>query len=141
MFFLWNQSINIIYPNRGMCLWSPIMKRKEIITWTHFYPNWKSNFNYKNGRKRCISCETKPSISFIPMRKMCLWCLIMKKKNIITWIYFYPNWQTNFYSKNGGKWSFSYETKVSIHLSQWAEWAFGTQSERKKDYYANPSLS
>ena len=33
----------------------------------------------------------------------------------------------NFDSKNGGKWSFSHETKASIPLSQWGEWIFGAQ--------------
>ena len=30
--------------------------------------------------------------------------------------------------KNGGKRSFSYETKASIHLSQQGEWVYGAQS-------------
>ena len=30
--------------------------------------------------------------------------------------------------KNGGKWSLSYETKASIHLSQWGECVYGAQS-------------
>ena len=29
--------------------------------------------------------------------------------------------------KNGGEWSFSYETQVSIHLSQCGEWIYGAQ--------------
>ena len=29
--------------------------------------------------------------------------------------------------KNGGKRSFSYKTKASIHLSQWGEWVYDTQ--------------
>ena len=34
--------------------------------------------------------------------------------------------------KNGRKKSFSYETKTSIHLSQWAEWVYGSQSWKEK---------
>ena len=34
--------------------------------------------------------------------------------------------------KNGGKSSFSYKTKVSIHLSQWVEWIYGAQSLKEK---------
>ena len=59
-----------------------------------------------------------------------------KKKDIITWIHVHPNLQMKFILKNHRKWSFSYETKVSIHLSQWREWVYGTQSwtERKLLY-------
>ena len=47
-----------------------------------------------------FSFAIEASISFIPM---CLWCPILKRKKIITWIHVYPNWQTNFDSRNGGK--------------------------------------
>ena len=40
----------------------------------------------KNSEKRGFSYETKASISFIPMTRMSLWCLIMKRKEIIMWI-------------------------------------------------------
>ena len=99
-----------------MCLWFPIMKRKEIIIWSHVYPNWETNFNSKIGNKRCFFYETKASISLTLKRRMCLWCLIIKRKEIITWIHVYPHWNTNFNSKIGNKGSFSYETKASISL-------------------------
>ena len=38
----------------------------------------------------------------------------------------------NFNSKNGRKKSFSYETKVSIHLSQRGEWICGGQPLKEK---------
>ena len=101
---------------RRMCLWCPIMKRKEIIIWIHVYPNWKTYFNSKIGNKKGFSYETKPSILLIPRRRMCLWCPIMKRKEIIMWIEVYPNWNMNFNSKIGNKRSFSYETKSSISL-------------------------
>ena len=40
----------------------------------------------------------------------------------------YPNWKMNFNSKDGTNRCFSYETKSSIHLSEWAEWICGAQS-------------
>ena len=80
------------------------------------FPNWNTNFNSKIGNKRSFSYETKASISLIPSRTMCLWCLISKKKVIIMWIHVYSNWNTNFNSKIGNKRSFSYETKASIPL-------------------------
>ena len=66
-------------PSRRMCLWFPIMKRMEIIMWFYVYPNWKMNFNSKNGNKRSFSYDTKASISLIPTRRMCLSCPITKK--------------------------------------------------------------
>ena len=84
--------------------------------WIHIYPNWKMNFVSKNGRKTSFSCETKASKSFILMRRICLWFPTMKKKEIIMWIYVYPNWKTYFNSKIGSKRSFYYETEPSISL-------------------------
>ena len=100
-------------PTRKMWLWCLIMKRMEIIIWIHVYPNWKTNFNSRKGRKGSFSDETKALISSIPMKRMCLWCPMTKKKEIIMSIHVYPNWKTNFDSKNGRKTSFSYETKLS----------------------------
>ena len=34
--------------------------------------------------------------------------------------------------KNGGKWTFSYETKASVLLSQWEEQVYGTQSGKER---------
>ena len=97
-----------------MCLWCPIMKRKEIIMWIHVYPNRNMNFHSKKDNKRSFSYDTKASISLIPMRRMCLWCPIMKRKEIIMWIHIYRNWKTNFNSSIGNKRSYSYETKATI---------------------------
>ena len=108
-------SISII-PTRRMCLWCPIMKRKEIIMWIHVYPNWNTNFNSKIGSKRSFSYETKVTMSLIPMRRMSLWCPITKWNEITIWIYVYPNWKMYFNSKIGNKKSFSFETKASISL-------------------------
>ena len=105
-------SISFI-PMRRMCLWCPILERKVIIMWIHVYCCWKMNLNSKNGRKRSFSFVTKASIPFIPTRRMCLWCPILKRMEIIMWIQVYPNRKTNLSSKNGNKWSFSYEIKAS----------------------------
>ena len=115
-FFLWNQSINSFILTSRMNLLCPIIKRKEIIMWIRVYPNWKMNFNSKNGRKRSFSYETKASISIIPTRTMNIWCPIIDRKEIIMWNQVYPNWTMNFSSKNGRKRSLCYETKASISL-------------------------
>ena len=88
-------SISLI-PMRRTSLWCPIMKWNEITIWIHVYPNWKTYFDSEIGSKRSFSFETKASISLIPTRRMCLWCPIMKRKEIIMWIHVYPNWKTNF---------------------------------------------
>ena len=107
-------SISLI-PMRRMCLWCPIMKRKEIIMWIHVYPSWNTNFKSTNGNKRSFSYETKASISFIPTRRMCLWCLIMKLNEITMRIHVYTNWMMYFNSKIGKKICFSYEAKRQYH--------------------------
>ena len=124
-------SISFI-PTRRMCLWCPIIKRKEIIMWIRACPNQGTNINCKSGRKRCFSSKSKAWISFIPMRRMCVWWLITKWKEISIWISVYPNQWTNVNSKNGRKKSFSYESKASIHLSHWEQWIYGAQSLNNK---------
>ena len=114
-YYVTKASISLI-PRRRMCLWCPIMKRKEIIMWIHVHPNWNINFNSKIGNKKGFYYETKASLSLIPKKRMCLWCQIMKGKEIIMWIHVYSNWNTNFNSKKGNKRSFSYDTKASISL-------------------------
>ena len=112
--FLWKQSPNIIYPNKENMLMVPNNEKKGDYYVNLCLSNGKMNFNSKNGRKRCFSCEAKASIPFIPIRRMCLWYPIMKWKEIIKWICVYPNWKRNFSSKNCWKSSISYETKASI---------------------------
>ena len=104
-----------LIPTRRMCLWFPIMERKEIVMWIHVYPNWKMYINSKIGNKRSFTFETKASISFIPTRRMCLWCPIMKLNEITMQIHVYPNWMMYFNSKIGKKICFSYEAKRQYH--------------------------
>ena len=113
---------------RRMWLWCPILKIKEITMWIHVYPNWKMNLNSKNCRKTSFSHETKASKSFIPTRRMWLWCPIMKRKEIIIWIDVYPNWKTNLNSKNGRKTSFFMKSMHQNHLSQRGEYEYGAQT-------------
>ena len=108
-----SEATNSLITTRGMCLYFPIMKRKEIVMWIHVYPNRKMNFISKNGRKRSFSFESEATKSFIRTRGMHLYCPIMKRKEIIMWIHVYPNWKTNFDSKNGRKRCFTFESKAS----------------------------
>ena len=43
--------------------------------------------------------------------------------------------------KHCGKWTFFYESKALIHLSQSGEWICGAQSLKERYYYVNPCLS
>ena len=61
----------------------PNHEKKGIIMLIHVCPNQKMYINSKNGRKRCFPYETKASISFIPMKTMCLWCPIKKKRGLL----------------------------------------------------------
>ena len=111
-----------------MNLWCQIIKRNEIIKWIRVYTKWKTNFNSKKRWKEMFFFWNQSINSFIRMSRMNLWCLIIKRKEIIKWILVYTKWKTNFNSKKGGKKSFSSETKASIHLSQWVEWICAAQS-------------
>ena len=52
----------------------------------------------------------------------------MKSKEVIMWIMFISIGRRILILKDGGKWSFSYETKALIHLSQWGDWVCGAWS-------------
>ena len=54
------------------------------------------------------------------------------KKKIIMWNWVIPINKWTLTLKNGGKWSFSYEAKASIHLSQWEEWICSAQSIKER---------
>ena len=91
-------------PMRRMCLWRPIIKGMKIITGIQVCLIWQANFrSTKNGVNKSFSCETKASRTFIPMRRISLWCLILKKKDITIWIHVCPNWQINLNSKKWWK--------------------------------------
>ena len=77
------KAIISLIPMKRKCLWSLITKRKKIIMWICVCPTRWTNINSKTGRKRSFSYETKALMSFITMRKMCLWFLIMKTKEIL----------------------------------------------------------
>ena len=114
MFFLWNQSINIIYPNAENVFIVPNHEKQKrllcesvfilIDRWTLILKKWGSKFFLWN---QSIN-------SFIPMRRMNLQCPINKRNEIIMRIWVYPNWKAIFNSKNGRKRSSSYETKALI---------------------------
>ena len=78
--------------------------------WIHVYPNWKTNFDSKNCRKRSFSFESEATNLLITTRGMCLYFPIMKRKEIVMWIHVYPNRKMNFISKNGRRRSFSFES-------------------------------
>ena len=107
MFFLWNQCINSFTPTSRMCLWHLIMNRMKIIMQIRVCPNWHMKFDYKNDGKWSFFVNQSINL-FIPMRRMSLWCLIMKRNEIILQIHVCPNWHTNSNSKTSGKWSFFY---------------------------------
>ena len=139
---MWNQTINIIYPNERIMFMVPNHEMKRYYYVNLCLSNWKTNLNFKNGRnssfyqsiniiypneenvfmvpnhelngdyyvnpclsqlktnfnskgvrKRSVSSETKALISFIRMRRMCLWYPIINWTVIIIWIRVYSNWR------------------------------------------------
>ena len=66
------------------------------------------------------------------MRRMCLWCPIVKRNKIIMWIHVNPNWKANFNSKNDRREVFLMKLKHQYHLSQWGEWIGGAQSIKER---------
>ena len=74
------------------------------------------NFDSKeNCGRKSFSWETKASKSCFPIKRMCLWCPIMKRMMIITRIQVYPIWGMNFDSKqNGGKKHFLQNQSIKI---------------------------
>ena len=80
----------------GQAYGAQAWKEKRLLCESVFVPIDKWTLIVKNGRKWSFSYESKTSISFILMRGKCLWCPNMKRKEIITWICVYSNWQMNF---------------------------------------------
>ena len=91
------------------------------------------NINSKNGRNRSSSYESKASKSFIPIRGICLWCLIMKRKEIIICIQvFIPiKWRISIL-KMVEKEVFLMKPKRQYYLSQWEECVNSAQSWKKE---------
>ena len=87
----------------------------------------------KNDRKRSFSYETKASLSFNPIIRICLRCPIVKKKEIIMCIHVCHNWRNNInFKKLVVKKAFLIKQKHQRHLSQWGEFVYGAQSWKKK---------
>ena len=82
--------------------------------WIQVYRIWNMNFNSKIGRKRSFSYESKAWLSFIPMRGMCLWCLIMKWMAIICESMFVQNDRWTLILKMVGKKFFLWNQSINI---------------------------
>ena len=117
-FFLIKTKYQFIYHNKENMFIVPNHEKKRNYYVNRVYPNWKMNFDSKKWWETKFLLWNQSINSFIPIRRICLWCPIIKRKEIIMWIRLYLNWQTNFNSKNKKKRCFSYEIKVPIHLSQ-----------------------
>ena len=73
---------------------------------------------------------------------MCLWCPIMKRKEIITCIQVcLISWMNSDYEENGGKKAFLANLKRQYHVSQCVEYDCHAINKRDGDYYEYTSLS
>ena len=98
-FFLQNESINVVCPNKEKNIMVPNHKKEGIIMWIYICLSLKTNFDSKKWSEEKLFYEIKASMSFILVRRMSLLFPIMKREKIIMSIHGYPNWQTNFDSK------------------------------------------
>ena len=89
--FLTKPKHQFIYPNKENEFMVPIMKKKRLLCEFMFVLINRITLILKNDGKKSFSNATKASMSFIPKKKMCLWCPIIKGKVIIMCIYVYPN--------------------------------------------------
>ena len=89
--------------------------------WMHVYPSWKMNFNSKNDRKRNFCIETKASITFIPMKRMCLLHLIMKGRRLLCEFMFVQIDIRILILEKVERDVFLMKPKPEYHLSQWGE--------------------
>ena len=132
-----NASMSFI-PIRKISLWCPIMKRKEITMWICVCPNQQLNLTVKNDGKRSFSYESKASTSFMTIRRMSLWCPIMKRKEITMWISVCPNWQRNFNLKKWWKEKLFLRNQSNQVFYPNEENKFMVHNhEKKRDYYVN----
>ena len=108
------------------------MKRKENIMRIHVYPNWKTSFDSKNGIKGRFSYETKASKSFVPTRRMCLWCQSWKERIILCESMFsLIEWRT-LSLKLEERGDFLLKPKRQNHLSQQWGCVYSTQSRKER---------
>ena len=116
--FFYKTKHQFIYPNKEIEFMLPNHEKRGDYYVNPCYLKWKMNFNSKNSKKKSFSYETKASISFTLMMRICLWCPIIKEKRILCESMFTLIYIWTLILRNEGKWSFSDKTKASIHLSQ-----------------------
>ena len=88
-------------------------KKKRLVRESMFIPIDRWTLILKNGRTKSFSYEIKALMSFIPIRETCLWCPIIKRKEIIMWIYIVLFEKWNLILKND-KNNFTYKAKASM---------------------------
>ena len=139
-FFLVKPKHQFIYPNEENQFMVPNHQKKGDYFVNPCLSSSQMDFNSKNGRKWSFSDETKASISFIPIRRMCLWCPIMKTKEIIFWIRVCPNQWTIINSKNSREKFFLWSQSINIIYPKEKNVFMVPNHENKGDYYMNPCL-
>ena len=108
--------------------------------WISVYPNEKWTLTLKMD-ERDVFFWNKASISFIPMRRMCLWCLKTKKKEIIMWIPVYPIEKRTSIGKMIGRDVFFQNQRLNIIYPNEENVFVVPNNKKKRDYYVNPCLS
>ena len=102
--FSWETNASISFvPMRRMCLLCPIMKKRRFLRASMFLTIDGITLIPKNTGKKSFSYQAKAPISYIQMRRMCIWCPIMTKKEIVMRMHVSHNWRNNIDSKKWRK--------------------------------------
>ena len=86
--------------------------------WIHVYPNWQTKFDFKKWWEVMFFLWNQHINSFIPIRRISLWLLIVKRMEIIVC----PNCHLKFKPKNGGKWLWNQSIKLFTPLRRMSLW-------------------
>ena len=85
------------------------------------------NFGSKKWWEVKFFSQNQSISSVIPMRRMNLWCPIIRRVEITMWISICPNCRANINSKKGKKKVFLAKPQHQYHLSQWEKCVYGAQ--------------
>ena len=141
MFFLWNQSVNTIYPNEENVFMVPNHEMKGDCNVNPRLSQLESELQFKKWMKEKCFLRNQKINSFILVWRMDLGCPIIKRMEIIMWIRVYPTEKQTLTQKWWKEMLLLWNQSMNIiYLSE--ENAFMMPNHEKKgDYYVKPCLS
>ena len=116
IFFLQNQSIYIIYPNEENMFMVPHHEKKRLLV-NSCLSQLSTNFDSKKWWEVKFSLWNQSINSFILIRRMNLWCLIIKKRRLLCESVFMPIERWTLILKVVEREVFVLKPKLYYHLS------------------------